>query len=339
MMYNFFNFFPVGQGLFYYGSLNFGEFTFAYDCGTTTHEVDLSNHISKVAKLNGGNKLDFLAISHFHWDHVSGVEQLENLVGFKHVYLPYLSNNSMIRSFVIGIQLFEDTQEFDERRLSTYRFLINLYNRDNRNIEPGSGYISHPNWVFKYFNKEIKPKLCELLLEKIEKLLIKYSVADVIDLFRIVKFKELRKAYLEVFKNSELNDTSLLLLHYPEINNHFYETRYYPNDNGTIISEGVQHYFYPYTLLTGDILFDDNLAKDVINSYPTGVSGIVQVPHHGSKYNWPSLINRFPSFNCYVVNYGTTNKFGHPDYLLRTYIPSHKFFDNNEFNGFLYQII
>lgn len=337
-MFNYFNFFPVGQGLFYFGSIDFGKFTFVYDCGTETKGVNISAYIKEVARVCGGKKLDFLAISHFHWDHISGVQELDSAVGFNRVYLPYISSDFRIREFIIGMELFDDTAELDDERIGAFYYLRSLYDGDNRNHEPGSGYIScEYSWTFKYFNRSIDERTEQKLSKSINVLLKKYNVNDVVELFKIGKIKELKKIYKDVFTNNKLNDTSLVLLHYPSFGSSFPMTYYYPN-NKNHDDERYYKYFYPYTLLTGDIMFDDEIIKEIISSYPTGISGFVQVPHHGSRYNWPPLICRFPLFDCYIVNYGTTNKYGHPDYLLKTHIPIDKYFDNNEYKGFLYEI-
>ena len=338
-MFNYFNFFPVGQGLFYFGSISFGEYTFVYDCGTETSGVNLSNYIEEVAKKCNGRKLDFLAISHFHWDHISGIQELENRVGFKKVYLPYISNRSNIREFIIGIELFEDIQDLDSERIDTLGYLNNLYNKENRNFEPGSGYISCGfDWTFKYFNKSIDKGAEMKLSSMLDNLLKKYEADNVIELFKIGRIKELKKIYQDVFADNRLNNTSLVLLHYPSFGSYFPVSNYYQKYKCCDNNDKFYRCFYPYTLLTGDIMFDDELTEEIISSYPTGVSGFVQVPHHGSKFNWPPLISKFPLFDCYIVNYGTTNKYGHPDYLLKIHIPVDKYFDNNEYKGFLYEI-
>lgn len=46
---NFFNFFPVGQGLFYCGLLNGGEYSFVYDCVTEDKVSTLLPFINTLA--------------------------------------------------------------------------------------------------------------------------------------------------------------------------------------------------------------------------------------------------------------------------------------------------
>ncbi len=81
----------VGQGLFCSGRLN--SFAFVYDCGVGDN--------SPRAYLNGAltaffdelkeHKIDLLVLSHFHADHVSGLEVLMNGAKVGYVVLPYLT--------------------------------------------------------------------------------------------------------------------------------------------------------------------------------------------------------------------------------------------------------
>ena len=344
MFNNFFNFFPVGQGLFYCGLLNGGEYSFVYDCGTEDKVSTLFPFINTLHEWNNGNKLDFVVISHFHEDHIKGIKELENTIGFKKIFIPYISDDSQIRTFIIGCSIFmnldyqNDGGAF-EQNLSLIRYFLRLYESENDNVTiiyNTKTFIAH-NWVFKLFNKTISPLEEGVLLTEINKLLHKHKVTSILKIFEIGKIKEVKAVYTKVF-GKDLNRTSLMLLHYPYHIDYPRRVFYNPNNYGIAAGEKSEHYFYPYTLLTGDVKFDDQLATSVIHEYPTGISGVVQVPHHGSRDNWPSLLNKFPDFNCYVVNYGTTNKHGHPDYLLKTHVSNEKYFDNNEFIGFSYWI-
>lgn len=345
MFNNFFNFFPVGQGLFYCGLLNGGEYSFVYDCGTEDKVSTLLPFINTLHKWNNGNKLNFVVISHFHEDHIKGIRELENIIGFKKVFIPYISNNAQITAFIIGFSIFanydyQDNYENFEQKLSIFRYVLRFYTNENDYpsvVVSNSKVFIDYNWVFKLFNKTISAIEERDLLTEINKLLLKYKTTNIIDLFEIGKIKEIKAVYMKVF-GKDLNRTSLMLLHYPYHIDYPHLVFYNPNNYGIAAGEKSKHHFYPYTLLTGDVKFDDQLATSVIHEYPTGISGIVQVPHHGSRDNWPSLLNKFPDFNCYVVNYGTTNKHGHPDYLLKTHVSNEKYFDNNEFIGFLYSI-
>src|SRR6056297_3109279 len=88
-------FFPVGQGLFATGSVEFsppqprrrrnisipgqsipapdGPYRWVYDCGTSSPQRLVTNAIAELKRDCQGEKIDLLALSHFHNDHISGV--------------------------------------------------------------------------------------------------------------------------------------------------------------------------------------------------------------------------------------------------------------------------
>lgn len=343
---NFFNFFPVGQGMFYCGLVDEGQYSFAYDCGTETLGVNLKVYINFLHRWNGGKQLDFFAISHFHRDHISGIKDLEGRIGFKKIFLPYICENELVREFIIGIQFFgildEDNNKDDDLEdgmlIETYAFLTGLYHRESAISAKNYQDFTIHGWEFKFFNKPISKLKEAQLITEIDSLLKKEGVSSVVDLFYLKKNEEIRRIYRKVFGESNLNETSLVLLHYPVLNGIPPVTAYYPNVYSLSLKEMLYHSFYPYTLLTGDILFDAAFSKTIISQYPTGISGFVQVPHHGSKHNWPSLLTYFRAFNCYIVPFGTTNHYGHPDASLKLSIPLKNYFEANEYCGFPYWI-
>ena len=88
---------PVGQGLFYDGRI--GNLGFVYDCGTSSEKTHLDQAIDQFARGSSARQmkkeskasLSLLVVSHFHSDHISGLDRLLNLATFDYVVLPYLS--------------------------------------------------------------------------------------------------------------------------------------------------------------------------------------------------------------------------------------------------------
>lgn len=97
-----FRFHNVGQGLFYSGILSKKDhgkngrntFCFVYDCGTNSSKDFLEREISNFKLLlpnkQGRRKLDLLVVSHFHDDHISGLESLLDGVDVNTVVIPYI---------------------------------------------------------------------------------------------------------------------------------------------------------------------------------------------------------------------------------------------------------
>jgi len=86
----------VGQGLFYSGIVicNSNRLSFVYDCGSAINNKRFLEHEIKRFKyfLNKNSKnsiLDLLVISHFHADHVSGLEMLLENLNVDTVVIPY----------------------------------------------------------------------------------------------------------------------------------------------------------------------------------------------------------------------------------------------------------
>jgi beta-lactamase superfamily II metal-dependent hydrolase len=87
-------FWPVGQGAFYSEKLKFDdgkEFNIVYDCGSNNKkplEKSINNFNSKT--------IDILFISHFHNDHISGIEKLLQKSEIKMIIIPYLLKEEVI---------------------------------------------------------------------------------------------------------------------------------------------------------------------------------------------------------------------------------------------------
>ena len=96
-----FRFHPVGQGLFYSGLIqkttdgNFRQFSFVYDCGSTSSHRFLRREVDDFKELlplwkNGKKRLDLLVVSRLHDDHVNGLEYLLRDVEVDTVIMPFM---------------------------------------------------------------------------------------------------------------------------------------------------------------------------------------------------------------------------------------------------------
>lgn len=101
-----FKYHPVGFGLFTSGKI--GNFKFVYDCGSTI--TSNANKCVEEAFAEGEN-LGFIAISHFHKDHINGLKRLLDRVGHVDtIILPYLTPRERLNYF-LTLEL--DYQDFD----------------------------------------------------------------------------------------------------------------------------------------------------------------------------------------------------------------------------------
>jgi len=88
-------FYNVGQGLFYSGLIkNYKQqLSFVYDCGSKSPNRGkiLEDAIEEFSESFGDStkKIDLLVISHFHADHVNGLEKLLDMAEVNTVVIPY----------------------------------------------------------------------------------------------------------------------------------------------------------------------------------------------------------------------------------------------------------
>ncbi|TDU00605.1 hypothetical protein DFO45_0103 [Azorhizobium sp. AG788] len=93
-----YRFHPVGQGMLHSGELRQGRrppFTWVYDCGSVTAQAQVESELDDLCTARGaahGSKpeLDFVALSHFDADHISGLVHLLGLFEVKMILLPFL---------------------------------------------------------------------------------------------------------------------------------------------------------------------------------------------------------------------------------------------------------
>lgn len=109
---------PVGQGLFFSSKIIVGEqeFNFVYDCGGSLKEERWKKVMDDYIKTlpltnNEGNekkrKLDLLIISHFHKDHINGLETLLERVKLNTVILPYLSPLELLLYAIVNAEFLD----------------------------------------------------------------------------------------------------------------------------------------------------------------------------------------------------------------------------------------
>ena len=94
-------FWPVGQGAFY-SELFYDEGKpnglVVYDCGTLSSQKYIKSSIKELRQKfdnssiceNGGINIDILFVSHFHYDHISGITQLLKVFNIKKIVLPVI---------------------------------------------------------------------------------------------------------------------------------------------------------------------------------------------------------------------------------------------------------
>ncbi len=114
-------FYPVGQGAFYSETHKLGDrtFTMVYDCGSSTLK---KNEMEKIIEdaFEENSIIDVLFISHFHADHVNGIELLAKRCKIKLVILPLITNEEMVLVNAINLSVygFDSTRIFERPEIS-----------------------------------------------------------------------------------------------------------------------------------------------------------------------------------------------------------------------------
>ena len=88
----------VGQGLFYSCSIKDDScktFNYVYDCGSESGGDFLDEEIFRYVP----KEINLLAISHFHADHVNGIQKLLGERYAQKIYLPYFDARTYINVF------------------------------------------------------------------------------------------------------------------------------------------------------------------------------------------------------------------------------------------------
>lgn len=338
--------YAVGQGGFYAGRIG-DNFNFIYDCGANKTKGSLETAIDNyISKFNKTNIIDLLILSHFDYDHISGVPILNVKGNFtiKSLVIPYLGQKSFLfwefifHFYSINLEEIEeiilirnDDNYSDEDDNDNYK-RITVSNQFMKKVKVIKNPISLiAAWNFKIFNTS-NLKGIDSMIKKLEKNLSNAlsksgkvsSTGNIsaIDIFKILGLNEIKKIYELSFENKNKNNISLCLYHSPfnrlvqEVqvtHGIFYNTKL-NNFNKFMTHSTVG------TLLTGDFSFK---TKKRYNEFLTWFSSIYNVnsdilfmdlPHHGSKYNWNNdFLRHLNKDRVYIFgNASISNNYHHP---------------------------
>ena len=308
-------FHPVGQGAFYterfYDRDENNVFNMVYDCGSSTKGQYLHNEINEAFK-DGAEKakIDILFVSHFHNDHVNGIEELARQYYIKRLAIPapkLFNKNIIMIDYLHNLCATLDLDNFANKFLE---FCItgdsNLdYFKDTQRIPVDGNVIQFPNidWMYMTF--------CDIQL----------SAQDFLDAF-IKEF--LFKSVYDGFNGHNF----LILYDYFKKNKnihnlkdfyHDYFKKHYRNDNYysmTVLSQPTNIKLNDTVCLyTGDFpAREESYLNNMRNYYAAYWDNIntLQAPHHGSRYDNPDSLYDDKKRNC-VISYGKDNQYRHPD--------------------------
>ncbi|WP_198019116.1 MBL fold metallo-hydrolase [Prevotella falsenii] len=311
---------------------NGSTFTIVYDCGSLTlKQEELKKRIKGV--FPKGHQIDILFISHFHADHINGIEALKEHCRIKKVVLPLIDDEEKI---ILKVSNYIETKDSCEEIIETPEqyfensiiIKINPVDMDStpKDVDPidisnieenttlSSGTVLKDkrngflDWVFIPYNYKQNERKNQF------KRKIKFPLKK-ITIDNIEEYKDkLTDAYKAI--EGDLNGNSMALYSGPLKDNYsFLCYRYRP--------------FYTYCLdpyqlqsgclYTGDVnLKNRGLIKDIKERLDrvSQFIGTLQVPHHGSEHNFKESILKIGKISSAVCSFGIRNSYGHPAYTV-----------------------
>lgn len=322
---------PVGQGAFYTEVFKREDgtlFTVVYDCGTETDSKILETQIADFKE--GINQIDLLFISHFHRDHISGLDKLLDGIPVIKTVIPMLPEQ------ILTLARVQNLLQYKKEAIDTDDIIKELYLSDETSgrfgdltvIEPldysdlsgeekndvlGQGKRARNGssvggfeslWEYVPFNSVSIPD--RRAIDFIEGLKhipgalddgCKLNVSKIIRGCR-TKVKEL---YGKVMKGADENMYTMTVESRPS------ESLAMGSDPN-VVREA-------HCLYTGDFdsVGNGSLWNRFTSVYDYPGIGTVQIPHHGSRHNWrQEFLNGDP--RRFFISVGTTNTYHHPDF-------------------------
>lgn len=346
-------FHPVGHGAFYTEQFYLeGDahpcFTVVFDCGRfeaakkgwsyKKYKDAIENYVSVDSGLIASQTINILFISHFHTDHVLGIEYLLKNYDVKKIIMPAVTIDAILDSLSTSYE--EDY--FDKEVLLFYEKLNGEYRQkvcfvDIQDFRPsdenaieidllngGISNISNINkgtvlkcqgWYYKPYYKVDRAKEHALNVQ-LQKAFPDVFSSNKIDYERLCEAFEtkgigpFKEFYASVFGEDKHNSYSLTLFSGMSCDKACHKGCHV-KANGTIVNYQLCSC---NCLYMGDYEALGNKQKDLKEYYANEWDdiGIVQVPHHGSEHNSNDALYQGRRRLC-IISADANDKYNHPD--------------------------
>lgn len=323
-------FHSIGQGAFYTEDFFFPFLTFkvVYDCGTDSGSIKSLNKYVDTS-FQPKEKIDIIFVSHFHRDHINGLEHLLLNYIVDYVFIPqyeiadtflnFMCTSRDLNSFMAKITL-DPVKAIKSISESTKVIFVEKYNLDNENtkytlnmltdgccIQSGDTIsIEKYRWFYVpvNYNKFYNTTSFRLALQA-------ENINSVNDFISAWKCKRKRKYIANSFAKlkGNQNENSMVVYSGPRDSGLYTQHLYkYP-----ICTHDKEFKFGAACIYYGDYEVHDEAWKVIdctLGRYFKHV-GVVQIPHHGASKNYRDEING--GVNIYsVISHGLNNRYGHP---------------------------
>jgi len=375
---NYFKFHPIGQGLFYTGSIANDFFNFVYDCGSYSGEKckkrAIDDYVISLRNLEK-TKIDFFVLSHLHRDHFNGINYLMSKIKIKKFYLPFIGYDNDFKALVLAGAVFLNGLNDDnqDEAYAMFNLMLSLYVEESiegrevvlvganpENEKEGYAYSKitfnqefndKSYWKFTLLNRRIDNRQLVDLINKMRVLMREHQIESITDLIHNHRISDIAQIYHKVFGNDQ-NITSTILLHEPkqdclegyynESDQHLYGRRmlYRLRYPCGFCRNSNKHTALPTSLLTGDIQVDEELANAIKASLNNQDVGVLQIPHHGSHNNYEKLDSEGIHAEVYIAPYGLGNSYKHPspETIEDLCVKGRTFYSANQYDFFDYII-
>jgi len=305
-------FYPVGQGCFYSERIitDNDEKTIVYDCGSMNTE-----HLLKEIIHSDITQIDYLVLSHFHIDHINGIEKLlKKKCNIKNVIIPKI--DALDVAFYLGSKnTIEDVMIDPNAYFGENINIIRVTNSDEPTVMEDNlalpSIISHSTtipiinessngiglWFLKFY---VDPTVFfGNPLDKKDK--------DIIDGIKdITDYKKNKKELIEAYKklsNKDVNLTSMSMASFPS------------DDLWSFYHCNHQH---AISVMNGDTLLDTDqrIEKYIKHYFDLNKFEIdFHIPHHGSHKNLCRPLFEW-NLKRVIVSSGYDNNYGHPSGII-----------------------
>lgn len=335
------SFLPVGQGAFYLESFDFDDYkcNIVFDCGSSTRQGIIEQLINR--EFASGETIDAIFLSHLDEDHINGLPYLLDRCKVKNLFFPLITDadkvymqlnallanekNSFLQRFIANPTSVVHT---GEKESMTHLFAVFADGYEGEyNIESESNFMHYiPSGT------DVAPILSGLQNKPWK--LVPYNFKQK---SRLV---QLKNAVIRIFgcDNDSVDDTIRKLLQdYPQdeqsIKEAYKAVSGSFNINSMTLFSGIVDHNVKQNLLasnkcccycdclgekeSGCLYLGDydassrlrwDALKEAYNEY-WGYIGCIQIPHHGSTYNYNKEIADIHAFN--VISAGSKSKY-HP---------------------------
>lgn len=292
--------FPVGQGGFAFETIE--GFSVVYDCGSVTSPTRVSRYIDALAA-NGIHGIDFVVLSHYDVDHVNGLQYLLSKIRVKRVLSPAIPADLHI--------------VYDIATRGAYSLLHNLaVNKEFEIIhiesEERRTYDKEGQPIWEWITKSM---LTQEDFQRLRDKLLQQGV-DVNSLDTLMHGssdikKRINNAFKNAFGYTGPNAKGLIMLSQ--------KTEEVQLDI-SLVTNGYRYGFCHVSseeicekasktgcLYTGDAVLKKSSLSLVLNFWisrsPEKQLALMQIPHHGSRYNYEDTIDSdFLAEWCFVCD-------------------------------------